>query len=293
MADHGAAAHAGRRAAPAPLAAPRARRRATRSATFEIDRDEYQRWLQSYSSVDAAMRAHLAAAVATLGRRPLISVIMPSYNIDPKWMRAAIESVRNQIYPHWELCISDDASTLARRARADRNSSGAGQAHPRHVPRHQRPYLGELQHGARSRHRRLRRAARCRRPHHRGRAVLGRARDRARSANRHDLLRRGQDRPRRPPLRSLLQAGVESRADARAEHVLPSRRLPPQPGRAGRPLPRRLRGRAGSRSGAALRRRDHARAHPPHPARALSLARDRAVDRGDPGQQALCARAPA
>ncbi len=80
--------------------------------SFDIETGEYQRWLRSYSSVDAAMRAKLAAAVATLPARPLISVIMPSYNIDPRWMRAAIESVRDQIYPHWELCISDDASTL-------------------------------------------------------------------------------------------------------------------------------------------------------------------------------------
>ena len=54
----------------------------------------------------------LPSGVEALAARPLISVIMPSYNIDPKWMREAIESVRNQIYPHWELCISDDASTL-------------------------------------------------------------------------------------------------------------------------------------------------------------------------------------
>ena len=37
---------------------------------------------------------------------------MPSYNIEPALMRAAINSVRQQLYPHWELCISDDASTL-------------------------------------------------------------------------------------------------------------------------------------------------------------------------------------
>jgi len=37
---------------------------------------------------------------------------MPSYNIDPKWVGEAIDSVRNQIYPDWELCISDDASTV-------------------------------------------------------------------------------------------------------------------------------------------------------------------------------------
>src|ERR1044072_895749 len=84
----------------------------SRNATFEIDRDEYQRWVQSYSRSDPAARPYLAAAVETFDRRPLISVIMPNYNIDPKWLREAIESVRNQIYPHWELCISDDASTL-------------------------------------------------------------------------------------------------------------------------------------------------------------------------------------
>ena len=80
---------------------------------FNVDREEYKRWIASYSSVDPSMRRYLAAGVETLAARPLISVIMPNYNIDPKWLRAAIESVRNQIYPHWELCISDDASTLA------------------------------------------------------------------------------------------------------------------------------------------------------------------------------------
>jgi GT2 family glycosyltransferase len=84
-----------------------------RRESFAIDGGEYQHWLRSYSLVDAAMRARLAAGVGRLAARPLISVIMPSYNVDPKYMRAAIDSVRRQIYPFWELCISDDASTLA------------------------------------------------------------------------------------------------------------------------------------------------------------------------------------
>ena len=54
----------------------------------------------------------MASEVATWPSQPLISVVMPSYNIVPKWLGGAIESVRQQIYPHWELCISDDASTL-------------------------------------------------------------------------------------------------------------------------------------------------------------------------------------
>ncbi|MBF0612788.1 MAG: glycosyltransferase family 2 protein [Magnetococcales bacterium] len=44
-------------------------------------------------------------------RHPLISVIMPCYNTPDPENFLAIESVVGQLYPHWELCIADDAST--------------------------------------------------------------------------------------------------------------------------------------------------------------------------------------
>lgn len=83
-----------------------------RRASFVVDNGEYQQWLRSYSLIDSALRARLAARVDGLAARPLISVIMPNYNVDLKFLRAAIDSVRQQIYPFWQLCISDDASTL-------------------------------------------------------------------------------------------------------------------------------------------------------------------------------------
>ena len=73
----------------------------------------YRRWIQRYDVITPDIRSKLAADISAWPLQPLISVIMPSYNIDPKWMGPAIDSVRNQIYPHWQLCISDDASTLA------------------------------------------------------------------------------------------------------------------------------------------------------------------------------------
>ena len=79
---------------------------------FSIDPDEYEQWVRTYSTIDAPLRTRLTAQVAELPMRPLISVIMPSYNIEPRWMSEAIASVRRQIYPYWELCIADDASTL-------------------------------------------------------------------------------------------------------------------------------------------------------------------------------------
>jgi O-antigen biosynthesis protein len=42
--------------------------------------------------------------------KPLISVVMPTYNTQIEYLRECIESVLVQSYPHWELCIADDAS---------------------------------------------------------------------------------------------------------------------------------------------------------------------------------------
>ncbi len=41
---------------------------------------------------------------------PTISVITPVYNVDEEYLRACIESVRDQVYENWELCLVDDAS---------------------------------------------------------------------------------------------------------------------------------------------------------------------------------------
>lgn len=41
---------------------------------------------------------------------PLISVILPVYNVSIDYLKPCIESVLNQSYENWELCICDDAS---------------------------------------------------------------------------------------------------------------------------------------------------------------------------------------
>gem|GEM_PF-2401809 len=48
--------------------------------------------------------------LSSISNPPLISIILPVYNTPEKWLSKAIESVIQQIYPHWELCIADDAS---------------------------------------------------------------------------------------------------------------------------------------------------------------------------------------
>lgn len=70
----------------------------------------YQRWVAA-NTPDARTLTVLATEVERLPMQPTFSVIMPVFNTDRRWLRKAIESVRQQIYPHWQLCIADDAST--------------------------------------------------------------------------------------------------------------------------------------------------------------------------------------
>jgi GT2 family glycosyltransferase len=46
-----------------------------------------------------------------LTHRPLVSVVTPVYDTDPRWLARAVESVRRQTYPNWQLALADDGST--------------------------------------------------------------------------------------------------------------------------------------------------------------------------------------
>ncbi|WP_217907233.1 glycosyltransferase [Janthinobacterium sp. PC23-8] len=82
-------------------------------AAGEPDRNDYAAWLHRYDVLDDERRAALRTRQEFFAVQPLISVVMPTYNPKPGWLVEVIESVRQQIYPHWELCIADDCSSNA------------------------------------------------------------------------------------------------------------------------------------------------------------------------------------
>jgi glycosyltransferase involved in cell wall biosynthesis/SAM-dependent methyltransferase/uncharacterized coiled-coil protein SlyX len=79
-----------------------------------VKRNDYKKWIQLYDTLDDATRERIKGKIAHMQDPPMISVIMPTYNPRPGWLAEAVESVRKQLYPHWELCIADDASTDSR-----------------------------------------------------------------------------------------------------------------------------------------------------------------------------------
>jgi GT2 family glycosyltransferase len=90
-------------------------------APFELPQD-----LMEHFGADVAYGAWLAENAARksdlermrrmaslLPIKPTISIIMPVYNTPEAYLRAALDSVKDQAYPYWELCIADDGSTQA------------------------------------------------------------------------------------------------------------------------------------------------------------------------------------
>ncbi|WP_258313558.1 glycosyltransferase [Paenibacillus sp. tmac-D7] len=53
----------------------------------------------------------LRESVSQFNYLPVISVLVPVYNVEERWLRRCIDSVVNQVYPYWELCLVDDCSS--------------------------------------------------------------------------------------------------------------------------------------------------------------------------------------
>lgn len=73
-------------------------------------RDLLRRGRQLHLQTPRARREAALQELEALPRRPLISLVMPTYKTDLKYLREAIDSVLGQYYAEWELIVVDDAS---------------------------------------------------------------------------------------------------------------------------------------------------------------------------------------
>ena len=71
----------------------------------------YRKWFRLRETLTDADRQAIRHHISLMRHRPLVTVLMPVFNTPEEWLRKAIDSVRNQLYPYWELSIADDAST--------------------------------------------------------------------------------------------------------------------------------------------------------------------------------------
>lgn len=82
------------------LLATEAQRQAGRT-DLVLPKTRYQQWLESFQPSEPEPLAETLT----------FSILLPVYNPNPGHLREAIQSVEDQSYRNWELCIADDAST--------------------------------------------------------------------------------------------------------------------------------------------------------------------------------------
>lgn len=63
---------------------------------------DYNRWIK---------KNKIKSKYKKLEYNPLISVVIPVYNVDPKHLKACLKSILSQSYKNFEICIADDNST--------------------------------------------------------------------------------------------------------------------------------------------------------------------------------------
>lgn len=83
------------------------------SGRWEADWAGYGSWIAAYQMLDETDREAIRGEIGRFPRRPLLSVVLPVFNTPEKWLQRAIDSIREQLYPDWELCLADDGSTAS------------------------------------------------------------------------------------------------------------------------------------------------------------------------------------
>lgn len=70
----------------------------------------YTEWIEKNEKYN---KTNLKKEIDSFEIKPLISIIVPIYNVEKIYLIECIESVINQSYENWELCIADDCSTFS------------------------------------------------------------------------------------------------------------------------------------------------------------------------------------
>jgi glycosyltransferase involved in cell wall biosynthesis/ubiquinone/menaquinone biosynthesis C-methylase UbiE len=74
---------------------------------------DYQKFIEETELSGKGLK-QIREEIAGFEYKPLVSVIMPVYNVPENLLRKAIKTVLEQYYSKWELCVVDDASTDSR-----------------------------------------------------------------------------------------------------------------------------------------------------------------------------------
>ena len=87
--------------------------RSAKPESLQRSRPVYLNWVNKFDTISTDDHDAMSKAIDEMVSTPKISIVMPVYNTPETFLRECIDSVLDQTYPYWELCIADDNSTAA------------------------------------------------------------------------------------------------------------------------------------------------------------------------------------
>ena len=67
-------------------------------------------WQKYQVTCNEELHPQILQRVIAMDKTPSISIVVPTYNTPENMLREMLDSVKAQLYPHWELCVADDGS---------------------------------------------------------------------------------------------------------------------------------------------------------------------------------------
>jgi GT2 family glycosyltransferase len=77
----------------------------------QSDKERYARWVETNRLTPYLLKRMTLDGTQLAKTGPKISIVVPTFNSPASYLEALIGSVRGQLYPNWQLCVADDAST--------------------------------------------------------------------------------------------------------------------------------------------------------------------------------------
>jgi len=74
----------------------------------ERNNKSYQQWLTAIQPTPGELKKQ---RLEKFSANPLISIVVPTYNTPVHYLRELVESIKQQTYANWELCIAEGCST--------------------------------------------------------------------------------------------------------------------------------------------------------------------------------------
>ena len=106
-----------------------------------LARTDYASWAEDEAALEERRRPEILREAASLGWKPVVSILMVDREAPFASMRAAIDSIVAQVYPHWELCVVDDGSLNNDTRRVlDECAAGEPRIHVLHDHKNRSPF---------------------------------------------------------------------------------------------------------------------------------------------------------